>query len=237
MIDAVLTQTIINKDTLIDRAAGILGFFTEIGGLTGLAVFAATSLELPPAAAGAEIIASRSFLSCGLKVPPPHPLHDVGGSSPLPQLGSHKLHVGIDVLEKQLVSRAEIIQAFLPIRRTEEAVLRALTVAGKANLAFAAVFWERIPFILAELALLRGADQAQQGTINHVAQPVLRIDVMVARVEIAIVFDGHGVTARPTKDAQAGLHPHPGLECDIKKLDVKSPHIAPHPLVEDRAKK
>ena len=51
----------------------------------------------------------------------------------------HESHVRIDVLEEALVARAKVIQPGLAVGRADEAMLGALAVAGKADIAGAAV--------------------------------------------------------------------------------------------------
>ena len=74
------------------------------------------------------------------------------------QLVRHVTHGQIDMLEKMLVPRTQVIQAGFPIRGFDEAVLRALAVASKLNGAFSTVFGKRVELGLAELALLLGGN-------------------------------------------------------------------------------
>ncbi len=52
---------------------------------------------------------------------------------------SHDAHGAIDVIEKLLVSGAQVVQPGLAIRRLDEAIRGTAAVAGKAHLAFPAV--------------------------------------------------------------------------------------------------
>jgi hypothetical protein len=51
----------------------------------------------------------------------------------------HEFHIRIDVLEEAFVARAKVIQPGLAVGRADEAMLGALTVAGKADIASAAI--------------------------------------------------------------------------------------------------
>ena len=53
-----------------------------------------------------------------------------------------QLHRLIDVVEEHLVTRAQIVQARLTIRRSDESVFRTGAVARKTHVAFAAVTWQ-----------------------------------------------------------------------------------------------
>ena len=68
-----------------------------------------------------------------------NPRHDIGGWALVAEFVRHKLHTGVDVFEKELVSRAEVIQSRLAVGGQREAMLGALAVARKADITFTAI--------------------------------------------------------------------------------------------------
>jgi hypothetical protein len=59
---------------------------------------------------------------------------------------------------------------------------------------------------------------------------------MVARIQVAVVFQGEGIAARRRKDAQAVLA-DVSTECDVEHLHIDLAYVAAYPLVEDRTQK
>ncbi len=96
------------------------------------------------------------------------------------QFVRHKLHVRINVIEKFSIASAQIIQAVFAVRRLDETMLRAFTVASEAHFAFAAILRQRVELIRAELLLLGGVHHCQQRIFHDVAELVFRINKMVA---------------------------------------------------------
>lgn len=107
------------------------------------------------------------------------------------------------MVEEVLVPSTKVVQPRLAIRRRHEPVLGAFPVAGKADFALTTVLRQGIGFVAAELPLLRTGDHVGKGLAQHVAQLVLRVDVVVAGVEIPIVLDGQCDAALLTEHAQA----------------------------------
>ena len=64
------------------------------------------------------------------------------------------MHVAVDVREEGLVSGAQVVEPGLTIGREYEAVLRALAIAGEADIAVDALPGQRVAFGVAERALL-----------------------------------------------------------------------------------
>ena len=92
----------------------------------------------------------------------------------------HESHVGIDMVEKDLVARAQIVKALFAIWGVDKPVLWAFTVAGKTHLAFPAIPRKSVALVQSELALLGGAGKRTQGVFHDVAQLVFRVNKMVA---------------------------------------------------------
>ena len=55
------------------------------------------------------------------------------------ELFSHEAHVGIDVMEEELVTCAKVVQARFAFRSFDESMFGAFAVAGKTDIAFPAV--------------------------------------------------------------------------------------------------
>lgn len=75
----------------------------------------------------------------GLLVGPARVLHHPRRWTPIQQFASHEFHVGRDVMKELFVSSAKVVQPGFAVRRTREPVLRAFSIAGKADIAIAAV--------------------------------------------------------------------------------------------------
>jgi hypothetical protein len=71
-------------------------------------------------------------------------------------------------------------------------MLRTFPIAGKPHIAFAAVPRQVVVFIQSELLLLGRVDQRAQPVFHYVSELVLRIHVMVAGINVAIVLDREG---------------------------------------------
>jgi len=68
--------------------------------------------------------------------------------------------------------------------------------------------------------------------LDNVTQPVLGINKMIARVEIAIVHDSERRPASLAKDAQYGVEPKKGLLGDVEHLDKAAADVVSHPFVK-----
>src|SRR2546421_8748297 len=82
-------------------------------------------------------------------------LHYLRRRPPMRQQIGHRLHVGIDVPEKFLISRAQIVQPRLAIGRQNKPMLRTLAVARKLHIALAAIFRQRVALIRPKCPLPR----------------------------------------------------------------------------------
>jgi hypothetical protein len=106
--------------------------------------------------------------------------HDVRGRPSGSQFIRHELHVWVDMPEKMLITRAEIIQSVFPVGCLCKPVLRALPIAGKSHIAFSTHARQRIPLRIAKCFLLRRSCQLLKRTLHNVAQPVFRIHKVIA---------------------------------------------------------
>jgi hypothetical protein len=94
--------------------------------------------ELASAAARTRIIAANRQLA---NFPLLHreQTHDVCGRTARLEQFNHRLHVGIDGFEEVFVSPAKIVQSRLAVRRVDESIFWAFTVASEADLTFTAI--------------------------------------------------------------------------------------------------
>src|SRR5205823_2339891 len=87
-----------------------------------------------------------------------------------------------------LQARAKIVEPLFAVRCFDEAILRATAVAHAQDFALAAVARQARPLILAEFPLPRILDHFRQGLFVDIADLVLRLDVMIAGVEVAVML-------------------------------------------------
>ena len=120
--------------------------------------------ELASAAARTRIVATNGSLTY-FPVSLQQQAHDLCGRSMRVEQFDHRLHVRVDGFEKMFVSRAKIVQSRLTVRRVDETILRAFTMAGETNIAFPAIIWQRGKFLTAKMPLL--------GRICHLAQALV----------------------------------------------------------------
>ena len=118
-------------------------------------------------------------------------LHDLSRGPVLPQEPGHESHGAIDMLEKGLVSLAQIVQSSLPPGRLDEPVLGTPAMAGETNLALTAVTGQQVQFILAELVLFGRGNHFDHRDFIDVTQEMVRGNEVVAGIHIPGVFHGH----------------------------------------------
>jgi len=93
-----------------------------------------TMFEFSAAAARTRIVAARlrqEFLP--LLIPFGIQPHDFGRGAILSQQAHHQLHRLIDALKERLVTRTQIVQARLTVRRCTEPIFWAATMTGIAG--------------------------------------------------------------------------------------------------------
>lgn len=98
-------------------------------------------------------------------------------------------------------------------------MLGAFSVAGEKPFTFKAFGGELVAFVNAECCLLVRAHHLGDRLFGDVAEEIILIDKMVARVEVAVVFDdgiasaglGEGAGAGHLPDPSGQSYPHPLL--------------------------
>lgn len=122
--------------------------------------------------------------------------------------------------------------ARLTVARPREAILRTATVAQRSDGAAFALGRQRVELVLAELALLGRCDELQHMPAVNVAQPITRLDEVIAGVEIAVVLQHRAVAAGRGVNAEQ-MPPEIRLQRHVEELHVDVPDIVAHPLLED----
>ena len=116
-----------------------------------------------------------------------------------------------------------------------EAVLRALAVAQVQVLAAEAFRRQGIALVDAELHLPGRLHHRPDGGFGDVPEPILRVDEMVAGVEVPVVLDDGVAAAGAVVGAGAGHHAAPVRQGGVEQAHEGPSHVVPHPVVEDVA--
>ena len=145
----------------------------------------------------------------------------------------HDLHRGVDVFEEFLVGWAQVVEAPFAVRRPGEAMLGALAVAGETNTAIAAILWQAVALGVAEIDRHRTVGELAERGVHQVAQFVVRVDVVIAGVDIAVVLHSERAPAGLGEVAQSAGNVEPLAECHIKQLHIGFTDVAFDPLIED----
>jgi hypothetical protein len=217
------------------RASGLSGpLRTPLGcqRRIGTAAPAVTLFELLPAPARAWVVAA-----C-IGERPIQDRHDFVRFTSAPNQPGHELHREVDPVEEELEASAQVVQTGVTIGRLDEPVLGAFAVAGEAHIAFLAVARQRGELVLTEPDLLGRSDQFDHVFLQDIAQQILRLDEMVARVHVAVVLDRKARPARLIEDTHAGIgQTQPVAERSLERLHEDLADIVAHPLVEDGGEK
>jgi hypothetical protein len=138
--------------------------------------------ELQAASARTRLVGSTLLVRVG------HARHHFGRVASLLNQCRHGLPRRGRVPEEQLQAGAQIVLARLPVAGDGETVLRAAAVAQWSDLALPALRRQRVPLVIPERALRRRRDKRQHVRLMNVAEQVLRLDEVIAGVEVAVVF-------------------------------------------------
>lgn len=141
------------------------------------------------------------------------------------------------MLEVAFPAGAEIRMAGMAGCVGDEARSRTVTVAGKAPFARFALRSEGFALVLSELALFGAVNHFGQRLFVQIAELKFRENIVVAGINVAVVFHCGGVSASFGHGAQTSRHAHPSGQRGIEQLHEERAHIAAHPFVEERAEK
>ena len=117
--------------------------------------------------------------------------------------------------------------------RSDEAVLRALTVAGEEKTTLAARLRQFVPLVLSKLPLFVRAYQFGHGRLQDVSQQVIWLNEVIAGIQIAVVFQRQGQAAGACEDADRSCPAKPARQRRIKVKDEGVANVSVYPLVED----
>lgn len=109
-------------------------------------------------------------------------------------------------------------------------------MAGKAKIAGPALFGQSVSLVAAKLRLPVAPDHVTHRDVIDPAQTVLWIDVMIATIQAAIMFQRQRVAAGFRKDAKRGRLPHPHPDLRIKELNKDAAQIIAKPLIKHLTK-
>ena len=137
--------------------------------------------------------------------------------------------------EETQVALAEVVESRLAVRRREETVLGAFAVAGKEELALAALAREGGLFGLAESPLPLAVHHRGERFRADIPQPVFGEDEVVAAVNIAVIFHHARVPAGLGHGAESRRDAEPVGERRVEKLYIVVAYVVLHPFVEDGA--
>ena len=111
-------------------------------------------------------------------------------------------------------------------------MLGALAVAGEKPFALKAFGGELVPLVDAEGRLLVRAHHLGDRLFGDVAEEIILIDKMVARVEVAVVFDD-GIAAAGLGECAGARHlPDPSGQSGVEISDEYAADIIPDPIIE-----
>ena len=164
---------------------------------------------------------------------PAGPQHYASRRFSFMNMGFHPVHIRSDMAVEKPMSFAKDIQSGFTVFGPAEAVLRALAVARKEPFAFEAFLRKTVALAYAEADLLRRGHEFFQRGLKHIADAVLRIYEMVARVEVAVMLDDGIAAAGLGIYAYARLHSAPARKGCIKLAHEETAHIVAYPMIED----
>jgi hypothetical protein len=158
--------------------------------------------------------------------------HNVGRrTSQLKQL-CHSPHRRTRMGEEQLQAGAKVVLAWLAVTRECEPVLRTSAVAQRPDLTTLALRGKRIALVVSELALFGRGYKLQHVGLVNIAEPITRLDEVIAGVKVAIMLQRRAVAASRCMDAKQ-MPAEISLERHVEELNVNTAHVVTHPLLKD----
>ena len=110
------------------------------------------------------------------------------------------------MFEEGFVAGAKIVQSCFSIRSFNKSIARTFAIAGELYLALSAIARQRILFGIPEVSLLRRRDQFYQVLLLDIAQEELRLNKVVARIEVTVMLQRQGIAAGLREDTQRRRH-------------------------------
>jgi hypothetical protein len=107
----------------------------------------------------------------------------------------------VNVLEEGFVTGTKIVQPRFSIGRLNKPVTGTFTIAGKLYFALQAVLRQGVLLRVSELSLLVRRDQLYQVLFFDIAQKKVWLDKMIARIQVAVMFQRQGIATGLGEDA------------------------------------
>ena len=139
--------------------------------------------------------------------------------------------------EEAFIARTQVVQSRFTIRRMQNAIFRASAMAHIPHLACLTIAGKRIQFGLPECSLGRTLYQLDKWSLLDISQEIFRVDKVVTREEVSVVFDDRNIPTGFSEDTQCMLLAKGCSGRFLEYLHVDPPDILPHPLVEDGGEK
>jgi hypothetical protein len=92
------------------------------------------------------------------------------------------------MMKEHFVACTKIIEAKFASGRSCKPVLWTFAMTGKSDIAFDALARQGIPLRTSKALLLGGCYKIQEGCLVDVSKAIFRIDVVIARVHIPVMF-------------------------------------------------
>ncbi len=138
------------------------------------------------------------------------------------------------MLEKCLVTCAEVVEPRFSFGRFDEAILGALPVADREKSAFVTKLWQGVPFALPECPLLSRGHELDHWSFEDISHQMIWLDEVVAGIKIAVVLQGRALTARSSEDTDRSRLAKPACQRALEIEDEGTTDISLYPFVENR---
>ena len=106
------------------------------------------------------------------------------------------------MLEERLQSGTEIVETRLAVRRADKPILGTASVAHGQHFTVPAELRKGVPLRIPEVPLRLALQQMAKWRFADIAHPVFAVDEVVARKEVAVVFEHRNLAAGFTEDTQ-----------------------------------
>jgi hypothetical protein len=150
-------------------------------------------------------------------------VHDFRGGAAGAEKAGHEFEAGLDVVEEVFVGGAEILEAGVAVEGGQEEVIGTFAAAVLEYFTAAAVRREAAAFGGGEAGLRGAVNQCCQGVASDVAVKKLGVDIMVTRIDVAVVFHGQGAATGLAEDTESSRPPvmeHPQVQCS-KRVSLR----------------
>ena len=116
-------------------------------------------------------------------------------------------------------------------------MLWTFTVTCKIPSACHAFFWQTITLVNTKAYLFFGCHQSTQVGLEDIANPVVFIYEMIARIQVAVMLDNGISSACLCKCSYSRLYSAPKGQSGIELIDEHTADIVAHPIIKDITEK